>query len=541
MPPADPRRPLTRAEQNRVHRLLARAAGSVRSFEALDGLFAALLSGPELVLPSEFLTDMFGDSAGASPFKSMKEAQAVLDLLMRHWNGVAQALAEDNPFVPAVAATSETGAAGRDWAVGYRLGIRARARSWRSLTQDPVQGQYLRSILALAGEPETPPKLELRLELETGQPPWHEVHLATLGANVTQVYRQLEPERRRAAGPEPYRGKRTVRGARTPADDPTAAGPAERWEVGLIPVPGVIENDPRARPVAVIIASGEGQIVHMEVVGHPPADEAAMAALVAREVVGARSKLGASPLLWVRDAVIANALRKVPQLKRARVEVRDTLPMLDDVARSLAEEFAGARAPGSLAHSGTWAGWGLADATISALFAAAARYYRAAPWAHFDDDPPFQLEWPDGDRWAASVLGAAGQQEGLALFLDPDDFEALMEADGDELMGLAAVRGMTISVVFSSQTEIERPARKEIQAHGWEVAGPEAYPELMVINSPTAGISERLATRATQALAALAGLAAEGTGARRPGRRKRRTGVSWRDPETGLTVRREEG
>ena len=52
-----------------MHHLLARAAGRVQSFEALDGLFAALLSGPDLVMPSEFLPDILGDSPGESPFK----------------------------------------------------------------------------------------------------------------------------------------------------------------------------------------------------------------------------------------------------------------------------------------------------------------------------------------------------------------------------------------------------------------------------------------------------------------------------------------
>lgn len=534
MPPLISERPLTRAERDRVERLLTRAGSRIGSFEALDGLFAALLSGPDLVMPNEFFPDILGDNTGVSPFKSFKEVQGILDLLMRHWNAVATALREQDPFRPALAAGGEPATAGRDWARGYQRGVQARAKSWRALQKHPQQGQYLRSILALAGDAPRSPQMTLEMQQRTGHSPMREIDLAALGANVTQVYRQLEA-RRHPAGPTRGPGARSTRSDRPRPSVPADAGPADRWEVGLIPIPGVIENDSTARPVGVVVADGEGQVVHLEVEGHPPADEPALATLVARGVVTAIGKLPPPPVVWVRDATLAAALQQTRELAGTRVERHDELPMIDDVARGLAEEFGGPGLAPSVAHSESWRGWGLANATIAALFAAAARYYRAAPWTRFDDYPPVLIDWPAGETWAASILGAAGEELGLALFQMPGDLDTLVEADGDTA-GMAAFEGVMLSVVFSPQADLSRAMRKEVLANGWEVAGPEAYPQLIVANSPTAGITERLAARVTTALDALVQLAAAASAPARGTGRKRRQGIAWTDPETGVTA-----
>jgi uncharacterized protein len=532
MPPADPFRPLTPAERNRLDRLLKRNGGNVPSFEALDGLLAALLSGPELVPPSEVISEMLQNARGRSPFSTLEEAQAMVDLLMRHWNTVARALIEQAPFQPALSAKTPRASAGRDWARGYQLGMQARPRSWKPLRQHPLHGDLVNSILALAGEPRAEPRLALAME-QTGLDR-RESHLEALGYNVTEIHGVLQPQLHRApAAPPPP--KRTRKGRARPVD-PMEAYPAERWEVGLIPIAGRIENDVRARPVAVVVATGEGRVEHLAVESHLPTDEAGVAAVVAREVANAILKIGPASLIWVRDPAIANALSHLPQLKGAPVEVHARLPVLDDVARSLAEEFGGPRG-GQVAHSDTWMGWGLAAKTVSAMFAAAARYHRAKPWSDLADDAVLDLLWPNGDQWAASVLGAAGMQTGLALFLDPDDLEALLHGEFEE-PGMEGMGGMSLSLVFAPQDDVDRRQRKEILSHHWEVAGPEAYPQLMVMNSPTGGISEPAAERVTQALDALARLAVERTTSRKPGKRRRQVTFTWSDAETGLTVRR---
>jgi len=63
------------------------------NMEALDGFFAALITGPETVMPSEYYSEVFGgEMADACEFGSLDEANEILGLLMRHWNTIASTL-----------------------------------------------------------------------------------------------------------------------------------------------------------------------------------------------------------------------------------------------------------------------------------------------------------------------------------------------------------------------------------------------------------------------------------------------------------------
>ena len=53
--------PLTDAELNHLGEFLADCAGGdAMNVEELDGFFAALVAGPEIVVPSEYLPEVFG-------------------------------------------------------------------------------------------------------------------------------------------------------------------------------------------------------------------------------------------------------------------------------------------------------------------------------------------------------------------------------------------------------------------------------------------------------------------------------------------------
>jgi len=516
--------------------MITNGTGRVRSFEMLDGMFAALLSGPDLVLPSEFVPEIMGQT----PFDSMKAAQGFLELLMRHWNAVEHALARHDRFVPALTSGGDRTTRGRDWALGYQAGIRFRSSSWDVIRDHRFHADHLKSILALTGELTQPPRMEMRMEHRSpdGTPFIRDLQFDLLGNNVSRIYRLLEPARQAATLARP-----TGRGKPQPAPrgaGPGTEGPADWWEVGLIPVPGTVDSDTRARPVAVIIADAAGMVLHLGIEHHPPAADALLAEAVAREVLQAEKEHGRAPLLRVRDAGLAAWLGRLPELRRMPVEVRDELPAIEEASRSLIEELGGAPGSESLAHSATWAGWGLPDATIAAAFGAAAQYYRAAPWKQFTDHPAFHLHWPDGVHWGAAVMGAAGEEMGLALFADPGDADTVVDL-GEDAAGLIGTIGMMVSVVFASQREMTKPTRKEVLARGWEMAGPDAYPLLMVVNSPTAGISESTAERVIQALDCLARLGSEGAGTAGSRPRKRKKAIQWSDPVFGISVRRAAG
>lgn len=80
--------PMSEAEMDQLAELLAERAmphGGM-SLEMLDGFFSALIVGPELVMPSEYLPEIWGD---APVLEDLVQAQQALAVVMRLWNHIA--------------------------------------------------------------------------------------------------------------------------------------------------------------------------------------------------------------------------------------------------------------------------------------------------------------------------------------------------------------------------------------------------------------------------------------------------------------------
>ena len=82
--------PLTDAELDHLSEILGRLGNKrAMNLEQLDGFLAALICGPELVLPSKYLPMIWGDQ---TVFEDASSAQEFLSLIMRHWNAIADTL-----------------------------------------------------------------------------------------------------------------------------------------------------------------------------------------------------------------------------------------------------------------------------------------------------------------------------------------------------------------------------------------------------------------------------------------------------------------
>jgi Uncharacterised protein family (UPF0149) len=68
-------------------------------FALLDGFFAALIAGPQVVMPSEYNREVFGGD-DACEFASLDEAKEILGLLTRHWNNIAGTLLKGEGYLP---------------------------------------------------------------------------------------------------------------------------------------------------------------------------------------------------------------------------------------------------------------------------------------------------------------------------------------------------------------------------------------------------------------------------------------------------------
>src|SRR5438067_2762954 len=88
-------------EYARITDMLERS-NKAMNLEMLDGFFAALICGPDVVRPSEYLREIWGGDriGGDAGWRNEQEMQEFFDLIMRHWNSIAGALYVSDPFLP---------------------------------------------------------------------------------------------------------------------------------------------------------------------------------------------------------------------------------------------------------------------------------------------------------------------------------------------------------------------------------------------------------------------------------------------------------
>jgi uncharacterized protein len=119
------------------------------NLEELDGFFAALICGPEVVRPSEYLplisedNIILDDSVGKQPV-----LQDFLSLIMRHWNVIADTLDSGDVFLPLLIEDDDGATHANDWATGFRRGMEFHKERWAALLADEEHGGLLVPIFA---------------------------------------------------------------------------------------------------------------------------------------------------------------------------------------------------------------------------------------------------------------------------------------------------------------------------------------------------------------------------------------------------------
>src|SRR6266545_6482655 len=152
--------PLTDAEYQRLEEILSGFHGEhAMNLEEVDGFFAALICGPESVLPSEYLPEILGGEPADDPvWESKEELQEFFDLLMRHWNSIAHTLLSGEVFLPYLLGADGI-AYGNDWARGFMRGTELRKESWLELFDDDDHAGPLIPILILFHEHDPDPEM----------------------------------------------------------------------------------------------------------------------------------------------------------------------------------------------------------------------------------------------------------------------------------------------------------------------------------------------------------------------------------------------
>jgi len=198
--------PLNDAEFDRLGDFLKICmGGGAMNIEELDGFFAALIAGPENVMPSEYHPEVFGgEMSDACEFGSLDEANEILGLMMRHWNDIAGTLFKGEVYVPLLLEDENGTAHGNDWARGFMRGMGMRHDGWAELVNDEKDGGCLRMMMLCHEHDEDP-----EMRPEPISPEKREELMLRMAAGLVAAYRYFRAHRQAYAGttftPEPRR------------------------------------------------------------------------------------------------------------------------------------------------------------------------------------------------------------------------------------------------------------------------------------------------------------------------------------------------
>jgi tetratricopeptide (TPR) repeat protein len=156
-----------------------------------------------------------------------------------------------------------------------------------------------------------------------------------------------------------------------------------------------------------------------------------------------------------------------------RLVARDDLPELDLVFGELLENLIGEGRPGLLDDPS------VQPEQAAGFFAAAADFYRDRPWKRVGFEGAIRIECDrfGGGPWFAVLMGQSGLARGLALYYDLDTPQRIWATPDEEAKN--ALESTATSLIFGEETDLPLGDVEAARQHGWPVAGPEGWPEVM--------------------------------------------------------------
>ena len=224
-------RPLTDADYDRLADALNRFHGErAMNLEQLDGFFAALICGPDPVHPSEYLPEIWGggEMADAEAFASQPQLKDFLDLVMRHWNAIADTLQSGDVHLPLLLEDEHGITHANDWAQGFLRGMALRRADWGELLKDEDEGGWIIPIFVLAHEHDPDPTMRPYREPMTEAR--REDLIVRAAAGITAIYRYFEPRRRMLADLRSERPTHRRTGPKIGRNDPCSCGSGKKYK-----------------------------------------------------------------------------------------------------------------------------------------------------------------------------------------------------------------------------------------------------------------------------------------------------------------------
>ena len=366
-----------------------------------------------------------------------------------------------------------------------------------------------------------PALMEAEIYTEAYRSSWLDVPgaVAWLRASIDAAVAKLPKRGRPARGtklPSALPAAATAAGA-SPNGPPLHTLPQDIddvWEVDHRQMPSFLKvrgKQPR-RPWGTFVISSSGH----HAVGHGVTMERRADTDVADDVVRCLRKERRRPgtIEVIQPGLRAEILSRIDG---AGIDVvaRDGLNTIDCMLRAVTETLGDGEAREPLLDVP-----GVTLALAADFHAAAAAFHRARPWRRVPVDTPIRAS--GGPSWAPSVaaiaMGQSGVQQGLAIYDDAETLRAVLAKDQ-----AGAGRGRGLSVLFGEAFETLELDLLAVEQHGFEVAAPEAYPEIVRIEAgmtvrPPSAREVELATRLLRAVPAFMVAVPRGSGG------------SWRSP-----------
>ena len=161
MNPADDMQALSDAELQRLEDLLGSEIfhGDAMALDEVQGFLCAVLSGPELIMPSQWLAAVLGESPR---YESDAQAEETLGLVMRYYNQIAKALNEGEGLDFVLYRPDESSEYDYEtWCSAYLEGVDFSPVPWEDAGDSDEVEELLFPIVTLAGE--LPPHTRERL------------------------------------------------------------------------------------------------------------------------------------------------------------------------------------------------------------------------------------------------------------------------------------------------------------------------------------------------------------------------------------------
>jgi hypothetical protein len=152
--------------------------------------------------------------------------------------------------------------------------------------------------------------------------------------------------------------------------------------------------------------------------------------------------------------------------------VAEELDQMEVVFNELCEHICGKPKPGLLDMPG------ITPTQIGSFFEAAASFFRQTPWKKVGYEAAIKVECDkfQSGPWYAVLMGQSGLTTGLALYEDLKALRRLWTSDrGDEDN---ARQSVATTVTFGEEWDIPVADLEAAKKHGWQVARPDAYPEV---------------------------------------------------------------